>query len=152
MGFKNFWEALGFGDSEKEDRDEYYEEVDEAPSFVPTKKERSNNLVALKSDKVSVVVIEPTNFEEAPIIADNLKDKRPVIINMENADPILIRRMIDFIGGICYAIGGTMQKIGYKIILVVPPNVNISGELKESYTQQDQEEVFAWVTHFDKED
>ena len=152
MGFKNFWEALGFGDSEKEDRDEYYEEVDEAPSFVPTKKERSNNLVALKSDKVSVVVIEPTNFEEAPIIADNLKDKRPVIINMENADPILIRRMIDFIGGICYAIGGTMQKIGYKIILVVPPNVNISGELKESYTQQDQEEVFFCFTHFDKED
>lgn len=152
MGFKKFWEALGFGDSDKEDREEYYDEVEEAPAFVPSRKERNNNLVAFKTDKVNVVVIEPTNFEEAPIIADNLKEKRPVIINMENADPVLIRRMIDFIGGICYAIGGTMQKIGYKIILVVPPNVNISGELKESYTQQDQEEVFAWVTHFDKED
>lgn len=152
MGFKNFWEALGFGDSEKDYREEYYEEVDEAPGLTPLKKERSNNLVALKNDKVSVVVIEPTNFEEAPIIADNLKDKRPVIINMENADPVLIRRMIDFIGGICYAIGGTMQKIGYKIILVVPPNIVISGELKEAYTQQDQEEIFAWVTHFDKEE
>lgn len=153
MGFKSFWQALGFGDSEKDfAEDEYYEETNDEQVYIPPKKERTNNLVALKSDKVNVVVIEPTNFEEAPIIADNLKDRRPVIINMENADPALVRRMIDFIGGICYAIGGTMQKIGYKIILVVPPNVNISGELREAYAQNDQEDVFAWVTQFDKED
>ena len=69
MVFKNFWEALGFGDFEKDDREEYYEESEEVQSFVSPKKERTNNLVALKNDKVSVVVIEPT-FEEAPIIAD----------------------------------------------------------------------------------
>ena len=44
------------------------------------------------------------------------------------------------------------EKIGYKIILVVPPNVNISGELREGYVQNDQEEVFSWVTQFDKEE
>lgn len=152
MAFKGIWEALGFGDSEREEREDFFEDMQEDNSYVPLQKERPSNLVALKSDKVSVVVVEPTNFEEAPIIADNLKDRRPVIINMENADPVLVRRMIDFIGGISYAIGGTMQKIGYKIILVVPPNVNISGELREAYGQQDQEEVFAWVTQYDRED
>ena len=152
MSFKGFWQALGFGDSEKEEREEYYEEQDSPELYLPPKKEKNSNLVAFRKDKVSVVVIEPTNFEEAPIIADNLKDKRPVIINMENADPSLVRRMIDFIGGVCYDNGGTMQKIGYKIILVVPSNVNISGELREAYAQAEQEEVFAWVTHYDKED
>ncbi len=154
MAFKKFWQALGFGENEKEYIEEdQYEEIEEDDSYyVAPKRERTNNLVAFKSDKVNVVVIEPSNFEEAPIIADNLKEKRPVIINMENAEPALVRRMIDFIGGVSYAIGGTMQKIGYKIILVVPPNVNISGELRDAYVQQDQEEVFAWVTHFDKEE
>ncbi len=152
MAFKGIWEALGFGDSEREEREDFFEDMQEENNYIPVQKDRPSNLVALKSDKVSVVVVEPTNFEEAPIIADNLKDRRPVIINMENADPVLVRRMIDFIGGISYAIGGTMQKIGYKIILVVPPNVNISGELRETYGQQDQEEVFAWVTQYDRED
>ena len=159
MAFKKFWQALGFGDSEKEyiEEEQYYETEEEDDYFFPAQRENISNLVALRNDKsdkskINVVVIEPSNFEEAPIIADNLKDRRPVIINMENADPALVRRMIDFIGGVCYAIGGTMQKIGYKIILVVPPNINISGELRDAYIQQDQEEVFAWVTHFDKED
>lgn len=152
MPFRKVWEVLGFGDSDGDERVDFPEEIYEETDYASVKPDRPSNLIALKSDKVSVVVVEPTNFEEAPIIADNLKDRRPVIINMENADPVLVRRMIDFIGGISYAIGGTMQKIGYKIILVVPPNVNIAGELKEAYSQQDQEEVFAWVTQYDRED
>lgn len=147
MGLNKIWQVLGFGE------EEYYEEetVEKKVADIPQKNTRPN-LVALKNDNVKVMVVEPKNFEEAPIISDNLKENKPVIINLESADAVLIRRIVDFVGGTCYAIGGSMQKIGYKIILVVPKNVDISGDFKDEYLQQEQEEVFSWVSQFDKGD
>ena len=147
MGLNKIWQVLGFGE------DEYYEEeMEENKVSEIAPKTTRPNLVALKNDNVKVMVIEPKTFEEAPIISDNLKENKPVIINLEGADAVLIRRIVDFVGGTCYSIGGSMQKIGYKIILVVPKNVDISGDFKDEYLQQDQEEVFSWVSQFEKGD
>ncbi|MDK2823283.1 MAG: cell division inhibitor SepF [Clostridia bacterium] len=146
-----FLDIMGFLEKE----DEYEEEAEglyNEPQFFEENKRRKGQLVAIHNhtrDNVKVVVIEPQNFDEAQLIADNLKNKKAVIINLENAEYELGKRLIDFVGGTAYAIGGTMQKIGQGIILVVPPNIDIGGELKEKYSDQ-QEDVFSWVSKFSK--
>ncbi len=139
--FLNF---MGFTEPE-----EVEEEFQESPfEGMPKKRGR---LVALPNskDNVKVMVVEPTNFDEAQIIADNLKNRQAVIVNLESTDYQLAKRIIDFVGGTTYAIDGTMQKIGQSIILAVPPNVDINSELAQNYVDE-QEEVFSWVSKFAK--
>jgi cell division inhibitor SepF len=144
-----FLDIMGFIDREEE-----YEEVEEVyqeTPFVDANKRKKGQLVAIHNirENVKVVVFEPTDFDDAQPIADNLKNKKAVIINLESADYDLGKRLIDFIGGTTYAIGGSMQKIGQGIILAVPPNIDIGGELKDT-DFDDREDVFAWVSKFNK--
>ncbi|NLT95476.1 MAG: cell division protein SepF [Clostridia bacterium] len=145
---EKFLDIMGFVDREEENED--IEEVYQESPFEDSKRKRGQ-LVAIHNirENVKVVVIEPEDFNDAQVIADNLKNKKAVIINLENADYELGKRLIDFIGGTAYAIGGTMQKIGQGIILAVPPNIDIGGELKDSFVE-DREDVFAWVSKFAK--
>lgn len=140
----NFLNFMGFTEPE-----EMEEEHQESPLEDVTKKR--GRLVALPNskDNVKVMVVEPTNFDDAQIIADNLKNRQAVIVNLESADYELAKRMIDFVGGTAYAIDGSMQKIGQGIILAVPPNVDINSELTQNYVKE-QEEVFSWVSKFHK--
>jgi len=94
-------------------------------------------------DVIKVVLSEPMSFDDCQQIADNLKNKRTVIINLENLEMGLARRIIDFVGGTAYALGGTLQKIGAGIVIAVPSNVDISGDIS-SLTQP--KEVFAWIS------
>ena len=75
--------------------------------------------------------MEPNSFEEAQSIADQLKNRRPVIVNLENAEKVLAKRIVDFISGTTYALNGNMQKVGNGIFLFVPTNVDISGEMRD---------------------
>lgn len=145
-----FLDLMGFIDREEEveDADHPYMES----QYTEESSRRRGQLIALHNrtkENPKVVVIEPEDFNEAQNIADNLKNKKAVIINLENADFELGKRLIDFIGGTAYAIGGTMQKIGQGIILVVPPNIDIGGELKD-VDIGDQEDVFSWVSKYGK--
>ncbi|MFZ5944113.1 MAG: cell division protein SepF [Bacillota bacterium] len=142
-----FLDIMGFLDREEEY--EEIEEINKEPQLEEGKRRRGQ-LVAIHNhtkDNVKVVVIEPESFDEAQLIADNLKSKKAVIVNLEKSEYELGKRLIDFVGGTAYAIGGTMQKIGQGIILVVPPNIDIGGELKDSYMEE-QEDVFNWVSKF----
>jgi cell division inhibitor SepF len=145
-----FLDIMGFVDHEEEyeDNGEGYKE---AP-YSEENKRKKGQLVAIHNhirENVKVVIIEPKDFNDAQEIADNLKNKKAVIINLENVDYELGKRLIDFIGGTAYAIGGTMQKIGQGIILAVPPNIDIGGELNEAYLDG-REDVFSWVSKFAK--
>jgi cell division inhibitor SepF len=98
-------------------------------------------------DQIKVTLVEPTTFDDTQQIADSLKNKRTVIINLENVDFALARRIIDFVGGTAYALGGTLQKIGSGIIIAVPNNVDISGDIND-LTQP--KEVFAWISRINQ--
>ncbi len=101
-------------------------------------------IVPLNANKtgLKVVLLEPETFDECQMIADNLKNNRTVIINLENLDYNLARRVIDFVGGTAYALGGALQKVGSGIVIAVPSNVDISGDIK-NMTQP--KEIFAWI-------
>ena len=76
--------------------------------------------------QLRVVVFEPKAFEEVQGIVDQLKNHRPVIINLEETDRALARRIVDFMSGAVYAQAGGMQKISTTIFLFTPANVEIS--------------------------
>lgn len=93
-------------------------------------KRRPASVVSIHTQKqVRVIVAEPISFEEAQGIAEHLKARKSVILNLEKTDINLSQRIVDFISGTTYALGGNMQKVGNGIFLFVPNNVDISGEL-----------------------
>ena len=73
-------------------------------------------------------VVAPTSFNHAQEVADKLKVNQPVIVNLQNVDRDLSRRIIDFASGLCYGIGGQMERVGLHIYLLTPANAQVSEE------------------------
>ena len=73
-------------------------------------------------------VVSPTSFNEAQEVADKYKGQVPVIINLQNVDRDLSRRLIDFASGLCYGLGGAMEKVAHQVYLLTPSNVEVSAE------------------------
>jgi cell division inhibitor SepF len=73
-------------------------------------------------------VVAPASFNEAQEVADKYKGNVPVIINLQNADRDLSRRLIDFASGLCYGLGGAMEKVAHQVYLLTPSNVEVSPE------------------------
>lgn len=123
---------MGFSDEEPEE-DIFEENEREKNAQEEVRSGRKNaQVVSIHSQKqMRVVVMEPSSFEEAQNIADQLKSRRPVIVNLENAEKMLAKRIVDFISGTTYALNGNMQKVGNGIFLFVPTNVDISGEMRD---------------------
>lgn len=75
-------------------------------------------------------VIEPFTFEDAKQLADHIRERTPVVLNLRDVDPDLVRRIIDFSTGLTYALDGSMRKIGTAVILVLPPRITLGREEK----------------------
>ena len=89
---------------------------------------------ALKeADKVGnkMILLEPRAFSEAQQIADHLKNRNSVVVNLKRVTSAQAKRIIDFLSGCIYAIGGNMQKIGVGIYLCTPKNINVQGKMTE---------------------
>ncbi len=78
--------------------------------------------------RVEVHLVIPKNFNDAQQIADKFKVDVPVIINLQGSDTELAKRLIDFCSGLTYAMDGGMQRVGEKIFLLTPRNVEVSAE------------------------
>lgn len=73
-------------------------------------------------------VVTPVSFNEAQEVADKFKGNQPVIMNLQGADRDLARRLIDFASGLCYGVGGQMEKVANQVYLLTPSNVEVSVE------------------------
>ncbi|MDD6134843.1 MAG: cell division protein SepF [Selenomonadaceae bacterium] len=82
--------------------------------------------------KMKVIVIEPQTFDDAQQVANNLREKKPVVINFEKTDAEDAKRIIDFISGTTYALNGEIKKVGHNVFLCAPSNVNVS------YTEEER--------------
>ncbi len=91
--------------------------------------------------QLKVVVVSPDTFEEARDIADHLKQKKPVVINLESVEKDIARRIVDFLSGAVYASDGSIQKISGGIFLIAPYNVGIMGDFKDELRNKG---VFPW--------
>ncbi len=120
-------------------RDDYKKEEDRDFLRPAGKKGKVVNITSTTQFKV--VVLQPETFEEAREIADNLKSNKPVIVNLEKIEKEQARRMVDFVSGASYALGGDIQKISNMIFLVTPYNVGILGDFKDELKSKG---IFPW--------
>ncbi len=81
--------------------------------------------------QLSVVIVAPTSYEESKEIADHLKTKRTVVVNMEGMAKEDAHRMVDFLSGAVYACDGNIQKVSAGIFLIAPYNVGIMGDIRD---------------------
>jgi cell division inhibitor SepF len=96
----------------------------------PTRRGRRGGNGGRGGSDFSMHVVTPRNFNDAQQVADEFKRSKPVIINLQNADRELAKRLIDFSSGMTYALGGGMQRISQGIFLLTPANVDVSAEEK----------------------
>lgn len=135
MGFVDKMKtAIGLNDEYDEDdiltNDAYEEEEEVEEKGIGFG--RKNKVVNIHATtQLKVVVMQPETFEDAKNIADHLKTKKPVIINLESLDSDVARRLIDFLSGAVYGLDGNIQKVASGIFLIAPYNVSIMGDFKD---------------------
>lgn len=92
----------------------------------------TNNVVSIHSQKnVRVVLSEPRSYDEAQEIADHLRSRRSVIVNLQRVRSDLALRIVDFLSGTVYALSGSISKLGPNIFLCTPESVEIQGAITE---------------------
>lgn len=119
MAFDKLKKMLGDDDNETVDEESYYT-IDEGKD--KCSKESSNQMI----------LVEPRAYSESQTIADHLKSKNTVVVNLKRVTDAQAKRIIDFLTGTLYAIGGDLQKIGPGIYLCTPKNVNVQGKISEN--------------------
>jgi len=100
------------------------------PDPLPTPK-RGKIVNIHTTTQLKVVVVQPETFEDSKEIADHLKTKKPIVVNLENIDRDVAKRIIDFLSGAVYSLDGNIQKISTGIFLIVPYNMGIMGDFKD---------------------
>ena len=147
----SFWDnvkkfAQPYADDEYDDYDElegYEEEAprpsrraeaapapEAAPAAPAAKSGFSGQVLNINSGKQEVVLFHPTNFNDSTKAADDLRDKKAIIVNMENVDPTLARRVVDFLSGVAYALDGKMNKVAQSTYLFSPHSMAVVGDLE----------------------
>ena len=146
MSIKNKFEKWFYLEEEESDVKEQpsreeQRPVQEQPRRVPARKQttgepqQSATVVSLQSLQKSskVVLIEPRVYAEAQDISEHLKNKRAVVVNLQRIERDQGIRIVDFLSGTVYAIGGDIQRIGTDIFLCVPENVEVDGAISDYF-------------------
>ncbi len=94
----------------------------------------------IDSTNNKMILLEPRAYSESQQIADHLKNRNSVVVNLKRVTSDQAKRIIDFLSGCIYAIGGTMQKVGVGIYLCAPNNVNVQGTISEENKDKDNKE------------
>ena len=123
--------------------DETFEDYEEKPKAAPAasswiegedlnvpEKQTGNKVVNIHATaRLQVVLVMPEQYEAAREIADHLRDKRTVVLNLENTNKDVSRRILDFVSGVAYAQDGKIKKVAVSTFIVTPYNVDILGDL-----------------------
>lgn len=120
--------VMNFFGITEDDVVEYHEEDAESVST----RERGGHVVSLHTQKnIRVMLIEPRTYEDAQEIADNIKSHRPVVVNLQRVGKDQAVRIVDFLSGTVYALGGNIQKLGPNIFMCTPANVDVQGTISD---------------------
>lgn len=140
---------FGFADEyeyEDYDDEDYGEEIRETESVDTPETTHSsffkkqNKVKANPDENMVITVHEPLSYDESPLIVDDLRDYKAVVLNFEQLDLEVKRQIFDFVSGALYALDGKMQKVNKDIFILAPYNVAIDG-LKE---QLKDNGMFPW--------
>ncbi|MFX3636301.1 MAG: cell division protein SepF [Candidatus Pristimantibacillus sp.] len=102
-----------------------------------TSTKTNSNIVSIHSQKnARVVLSEPRSYDEAQDIADHLRSRRAVIVNLQRVRNDLAVRIVDFLSGTVYALNGNISKLGPNIFLCTPDSVEIQGAITEMLAEE----------------
>lgn len=94
--------------------------------------------------QMQVVIVKPECYEDAQEICDQVKAKKPVVVNLEKVEYPIAQRIMDFLSGTCYSLDGSIQRVASNIFIIAPENVDISGDFKEELKTKGI--ILPWVT------
>lgn len=97
--------------------------------------------MSINGAAIELKVVKPTEFKDGPSIAEHLLNKRTVVLNLEDADKDTSRRLIDFLFGVAYSIGGEIKKVANNAYVITPQNVAISNDKAEAANTAPQPQV-----------
>ena len=144
MGFLSELKKLTrpYDDDDEEFDDFKPKAVDEIPvaprtpaqarsSYGGFEERRDNNKVVNihATAQLQVVLVKPERFENAAEVADHLREKRTVVLNLEQTNKDIARRLIDFLSGVAYAQDGKIKKVAVSTYIITPYNVDLLGDL-----------------------
>ncbi len=153
MGFLDKIKEI-VSESDEDDFDDFYEEDNSGTSIglAPPVRDRASRHEREKEEKYSerprmrhrdsdkvvnihtttqlqVVLVKPERFEEAAAIADNLNERRTVVLNLESTNRDVARRLLDFLSGVAYAGNGQIKRVANSTYIITPYNVDVMGDL-----------------------
>ena len=99
-------------------------------AYADTGRGFSGQVLSMNSNKQEVVLFHAKSFDDAARAADELRKKKAVILNMENVDKSLTRRVVDFLSGSVYALDGRVKKVAQCTYLFCPHNMDVVGDLE----------------------
>lgn len=126
----DYYDELESDDFQTEEpaREETYEEPRRAARR--TREPKGSNVVNINTTaQLQVVLSKPESFEEAKTVADNLNEKRTVVLNLESCNRDVARRLVDFLSGVAYANGGQFKRVANSTFIITPYNVDVMGDL-----------------------
>ena len=147
MGFMDELKRLAHPYEDEDDEEEFDDFQEEAPAaraserrdrtgrtdslYTPVEPERRSNKVVNihTTTQLQVVLVKPERFENASEIADHLREKRTVVLNLESTNKDIARRLLDFLSGVAYANEGKIKKVAISTYIITPYNVDILGDL-----------------------
>ena len=129
-----------YDDEDYDYEDDFEEPAKESRSLFDDRKEerreerrsedRHNKVVNIHATtQLKVVLVKPERFENASEIADHLKEKRTVVLNLESTNKEVSRRLVDFLSGVAYANNGQIKRVANSTFIITPYNVDIMGDL-----------------------
>lgn len=141
-------EFLGF-EEEDEFEDEVDEVVEEEVNYEPVVKNTQSSVSNASSKIVNIhsassakiMITKPMSYEDAAEITDALKSRKIVVVNTSALETRTAQRLLDFISGAIYALGGELQDVENRIYIVSPSNVEVNNELKNELTSKG---LFGW--------
>ncbi len=120
-------------EDEDDDSAEFEDELQERDLFEERRSrfdDRRSKVVNIHATtQLKVILVKPERFENASEIADQLKDKRTVVLNLETTNKDIARRLIDFLSGVAYAGEGKIKKVAAHTYIITPYHVDIEGDL-----------------------
>lgn len=139
MGFLGLEEDVEL--EEREEKEENFEDNniggDVESIFNSTKKQNNNKVVNIHTAaSAKVVIIKPNDYDEAANICDNLRNRKIVVVNTSALEAKIAQRLLDFIGGACYALSGELQQVEKGVYILSPSNVEVSNDLKSELSSK----------------
>lgn len=120
---------------DEEDEIYFEDELDEQEEDITRASRRRQAKITplpTSTSKLKMLVFQPSSYEEAESIIDNLKARKPVIMNLDELELELGQRILDFVGGAVYSLNGDIKKVARSIFVVAPSNVDVAQNIETS--------------------